>query len=279
MKSGLRICALTACCIALSTGDSLAVPRGRPDPRYVQPEQIDPSLGTEILEAFRSARTEGDYCFDFTLQARPRKGSSFTMEGRMAGSWDDEGRAVTRSDISTPEGTLQLLYRGGRDGQVFLSKDGGKAEAIEPKDRFSPILPGLTIGAFELQMPFLFWDDYVYEGTRKLLGRPAHYFILYPKADFESDKVAAVRVAIDADFLVMLLAEELDANGKLIKEFRINGFQKVDGQWIIKEIDFVDSLSRDRTRFRVENAWVKLNLPKSLFAPKKDSTLPEIPEP
>lgn len=255
-----------------------AQPKGRPDPRFVQPDQIDPATGTQVLEAFRSARTAGDYDFDFVFVNRPRSGGNEVLTGRMLGTWSQDGRAVCRADISLPGGqTLQLLYRGGTDGSTYMATKGQPAREASGEARFAPIADGLTFTPFELQMPFLFWTDYVYEGTRKLMGRPAHYFILYPPTDFESQGIGAVRVAVDADFLVMLMAEELDHDGNPVKDFRINGFKKVDGQWIVKEIDLVDETSKDRTRFKVIGARVGLTLPESLFSLNADGTIPDMP--
>jgi len=264
---------------ALAVSTANAVPRGRPDPRFIEPDQIDPAQGVKVLEAFRSARTAGDYDFDFVLINRPRNAESHTYSGRMLGTWTADGRALTRTDIFLPEGdSVHLLYQGGTPGAVFKSTGSEAAKEITGVERFDPIVPGLTFTSFELQMPFLFWTDYVYEGTRKLMGRPAHYFLLYPPEGFESPEVGAVRVAIDADFLVMLMAEELDQEDNPIKDFRINGFKKVDGQWVVKEIDLVDKRNRDRTRFKVVDAKVGLQLPRSQFSILDNGELPGISE-
>jgi len=256
-----------------------AQPKGRPDPRFVQPDQIDPATGTQVLEAFRSARTAGDYDFDFIFVNRPRGGENRTLTGRMLGTWDQAGHALGRADVLLPDGhTLQLLYKGGTDGAIYEGRQGQVAQKLDGEARFAPIAEGLTFTPFELQMPFLFWTDYVYEGTRKLMGRPAHYFILYPPVDFESQQIGAVRVAIDADFMVMLMAEELDHDGNPFKDFRINGFKKVDGQWIVKEIDLVNETSKDRTRFKVIGARVGLTLPAELFTLSEDGSIPDMPE-
>ena len=269
---------LLATPLAANLADAQA--KGRPDPRFVQPEQIDPSEGTQILTAFRSARTRGDYAFAFDLINRPYGKTSITYHGRMVGTWDAENHAITRSDIAIENASvLRLIYIGGPDGIMIRSTDDNPAEQITGEARFKPIIDGLTFTPFDLQMPFLFWTDYIYEGTRKLLGRPAHYFILYPPKTFENDELGAVRVAVDADFLVMLMAEELDQSGNVIKAFRINGFEKVDNQWIVKEIDLVDERTKDRTRFKVIDASVGLEFPAKIFIKNARGTIDAISVP
>jgi len=257
-----------------------AQPRGRPDPRFVQPEQIDPAEGARVIEAFRSARTNGDFSFSFELVNRRRGQKPETSFGRMLGTWDGEGRALTRTEINLPDGrVLRFVYRGGPEGWILRAEGDSPAEKIEGAASFKPILDGFTFTPFELRMPFLFWADYRYEGTKKLQDRPAHYFLLYPPEGVDCGEIRAVRVAIDADFLVMLMAEELGADGNPLKEFRINGFAKVNGQWIVKEIDLVDDRTKDRTRFRVDDALVGISLPQELFAVAPGQPIPSIPSP
>lgn len=252
-----------------------AQPKGHPAPNMIAPDQIDPAEGPRILQAFRSARTSGDYAFNFELINKPKGGKSQTYTGRMYGTWTAGGVPLSRTDIDLPEdGILHMVYSGGAAGHVLVSHDDEKTVQLKESDRFKPIVNGLTFTAFDLQMSFMQWTDYVYEGTKKLLGRPAHYFILYPPDNTLGEtNIAAVRVAIDADFLIMLSAEELDADSAPIKKFRINDFAKVDGQWIVREIDLVDSRTKDRTRFRVSSAKVGLQLPAEIFTPQTDGTL------
>jgi hypothetical protein len=248
--------------------------RNRPDPQFAKPDQIDPAEGVRVIEAFRNARTKGDYSFSFELVNRPKGGDQSEVFGSMWGTWDEDGKALTRVDIALPERhTLHLIYHGGADGKILRSLDDGQTEEIKGEARFAPIIDGLTFTTFDLQMPFVYWTNYTYEGTKKLIGRPAHYFLFTPPADYESKDVKSVRVAIDAGFMVMLYAEELDQSGKTTKSFRINDFAKTDGQWIVKEIDLVDANSKDRTRFKVLDARVGLNLPAEIFAPDENGMI------
>lgn len=260
-----------------------AQPRGKPDPRFAAPEQIDEAEGARVLAAFRCARTKGDYSFAFELVNRPKGGKPVTSLGRMLGTWDDEGYALTRTEIVLEGGrVLRFVYRGGPQGWIYRAEGDAPAVKIEGTDSLKPVLDGLTFTPFDLQMPFLFWTDARYEGTKKLQDRPAHYFLLTPPAGTDCGEVKSVRVAIDADFLVMLSAEELGADGTALKEFRINGFAKVNGQWIVKEIDLVDERSKDRTRLRVDDALVGITLSPDLFhasAGEKIAPLPSLAAP
>ncbi len=242
-----------------------AQPRGRVRPQFIDPEQLDPGQGEQVLHAFRNARLAGDYAFRFELTHYPRGGEAISYAGSMFGTWMDDGRALTRVRLNTPQGPLRLLQRGGAQGAVYEQRGGDAPRELAGEALFRPLVGEMTYTPFEIQMPFLFWTDYVYEGTRKVRGRPAHFFLLYPPADFQLADIGAVRVVIDADFNALLDAEILDPDGNVIKSFHINSFKKVDGQWIVKEIDLVDERTRDKTRFEVTAAHVGMELPASVF--------------
>ncbi len=274
----LRTPVLVILALFLSATSAFAQPRGRPDPREAAPAQIDEAEGERVLAAFRSARTRGDFSFSFEMVNRLRGEKPETSYGRMLGTWDEAGHPVTRLEISQPEEhTLRLIYRGGPDGTILKAVDDAPAEVVTGPALFEPLLPGFSFTPFELQMPFLYWENHTYEGTKKLQDRAAHYFLLRPPAGTDTGTVAAVRVAIDADFLVMLLAEELDEKGEPLKEFRLNGFAKVDGDWIVKEVDLVNKKTKDRTRFRVDDALVGLALAKSYFQGEPGSPIAPLP--
>lgn len=242
-----------------------AQPKGRPRPQFIDPEQLDPGEGARVLEQFRTARLAGDYAFQFDLRHMPRNAASTTYQGTMWGTWLPDGRAVTRVRLDTPAGPLRLLQVGGQPGEFYRQVDDQPVSELTGEAKFQPLVGEMTYTPFELQMPFLFWMDYTYEGTEKVRGRPAHYFLLYPPDDFQLTEVGAVRVIIDADFNALLRAEILDPEGKPLKTFRINSFKKADDQWIVKEIDLLDERTRDKTRFTVRAAHVGMNLPTDFF--------------
>ena len=59
---------------------------------------------------------------------------------------------------------------------------GNPAEPPGIKALFEPV-SGTNLTAFDLQMPFLYWPDFIYEGLARMHGRPAHQFLFYPPAD------------------------------------------------------------------------------------------------
>ena len=139
-----------------------------------------------------------------------------------------------------------------------------------------PVLPSVLYTPFDLQMPFLYWDNYVYEGPARVRSRVAQMFVMSPPA--QMDAMHRVRVGIDDTYNALLRIEVLDDRTELRSQFTVESFKKVQEQWIVKRVVLKDMLTGDRTRFRVRAASVGLILPKQIFTPEFDGSLPQVPE-
>jgi thymidine phosphorylase len=126
---------------------------------------------------------------------------------------------------------------------------------------------GLTI--FDLQMPFLYWADFTYEGQAKLRGRPTHSFILRPPSGYVPPQpgLTGVRVLLDVQFQAMVQAELLGPKGAVEKSIVLLDLKKVGEQWLVKTIDVRDLRSRDKTRLTITAAALSLALPVETFTP------------
>jgi len=122
---------------------------------------------------------------------------------------------------------------------------------------------------FDLQMPFLYWNDFVFEGVARLRGRPAHVFLMYPPAEITARQpgLTGVRVYLDTQFNALVQAEQIGADNRLLKSITILDLKKVDEQWIAKSTDVRDEETRNKTRIAVTGAAVGLDLLTALFEP------------
>ena len=159
-------------------------------------------------------------------------------------------------------GINPVAWRIGNDSKTF--------RMIEGASLFSPLFPELVLTPFELQMPFLFWEDYIYEGVSKLKGRRAFSFLMIPPLAIQNanPKMEAVRVAIDAKFKVLIKAEILGPRRQSLKTFKIISLKKTQNQVIIKRIDLLDEISRKKTRFIVTGADLSLSIDDTFFRPE-----------
>ncbi len=145
-------------------------------------------------------------------------------------------------------------------------------------DELSEPLFGTDITPFDLQLPYLYWNDFIYEGVTRYRGRPTEVFILYPPVD-EKDLypgITGVRLYLDSQFNAMMQAAILDEKLEVVKELNLLEIRKVQESWIAKTID-VRRANGLKTRFRVDaasidNLWdARLLLPESL-----SGKLPEV---
>lgn len=256
---------------ALTTEPLLAqsTKRYRPQPDYVQLGTPDQEEGRRILEHFRQQGIEGDYYLEFDLRYLPRRGQERLHRGRLWGK-RIAGAPVLRVEVVEEQGQqLRYLIRGGEYPAAWLWSPGQEAVTrLEEADLLKPI-SNTFLTPFDLQMPFLQWKDFVFEGIGKLRGRPAHRFLLYPPAEQATllDKITAIRVSLDTQFGALVETSLLAEQNALLKTVSLMELKKVGEQWLIKSLDLRDEVSRSKTRLSFTAAAIGADLSVTLFEP------------
>lgn len=264
--------------ILLSASLLPAQPRGRVPPYLQNPDRLDADEGARVIRQFRQIGLMGDFVFTVQLVHEPYRGAARTYPGTLAGEWGVTPR--TRLELAPLPGEnspRHFLQWNGPEARIW-AHIGDQTRLLTADQLHQPLLPGITITPFDLQMPFIYWNDYVYEGSRRLRGRGVHFFLLYPpESDPRYAEMGGVRVAIDADFNVTVRAETLDLDGNVLKRLEVQSVKKVQEQWIVRRIDLIDLQTRDRTRLEVQAARLALDLPDRIFEPEGlAEPLPEI---
>jgi len=245
--------------------------RYRPPARYVQFGQPDQAEGRKILENFRQQGVSGDYFLEFELHVLPRRGETHVVKGgRLWGGRNDIG-PVSRVELPAVEGASarRLLVQNGATGSVWIAGTAATATlpgALDPSALFAP-LAGTDLTAFDLQMPFLYWNDFVFEGVAPVRGRPAHVFLVYPPADIVALKpeLTGVRVYLDTQFGALVQAQQIGTEERVLKSITVLDLKKVDDQWMVKTIDLRDESTRNKTQFVVTGAALGLDFSAALF--------------
>mgnify|MGYP001153019305 CR=1 FL=1 len=270
---GVFLLFLIAVYTSFGPSSAYAQPKGRPTPNLQNLEQLDPEDGIRVLQQIRKVGLAGDFIFEFRLIHRPKTGDESNYSGTMIGTWN--GALQTRTELyhnPASDKVFRLLQHNGPHPRIWkLDQDADESIPTELKGiaLHQPFFDGITFSPFELQMPFLYWNDFVYEGTKRVKGRPAHLFLLYPpESDGAYPLIGAVRAVIDADFNIVLRAEILDHAGNELKSLSVQSFKKVDEQWIIRRVDLIDEQTKDRTRFEIFGAALGLDLPNNYFLPE-----------
>lgn len=240
-------------------------------PPLRQPGKLDPAAGRAALEQMRRMGIAGDYYLEFELRVMPRRGEERLIRGRMWGSRNETGplsRVVLNADAADA-GERRFLIQNGPRSAVWRWDAGKGVEMLSVAAWFEPLVAGTDLTAFDLQMPFLYWNDFTYEGLARARGRPAHVLVLKPPAEFAAKhpSLTGVRVHLDTQFNALMETELLGPGGVVTKSLAVADLKKVGEQWIVKTIDARNETTRNKTRFSVTAAALGLDFSNSLFAP------------
>jgi hypothetical protein len=190
----------------------------------------------------------------------------------MWGTWNDQG-ALTRIKILSGEdrspAQVDVIIQNGPDPEAWIRRSAADDFApVHGEALFEPVLPGLVYSVFDLQMPFIHWDEFVYEGP-SLVGasRVAQEFLMMPPEGSESARqgIEAVRVSLDDTYNALWRVEVIKESGEVSSKFSVESFKKVQKQYIVKRITLTDYPSKDRTTFDVVEASVGIRLDPELF--------------
>jgi hypothetical protein len=246
--------------------------RYRPQPHYVQLAPPDQAKGRGILDDFRQRGIEKDYYLEFDLRVMPRRGAEKRIPGRAWGGRNPDG-PVSRIELQlSPEGAAQrLLVQNGPASAIWNwhGEEPGMTARLDASAMFAP-LGGTELTPFDLQMPFIFWDDFIYEGVTRQGDRPMQTFLIYPPEAIAAQNPAltGVRMFVDSAYHAMMRFQVIGGDGRVLKTMQLGSFKKVDGQWLMKEIDFRNDETRDKTRFDLAAAAAGLDLPPGVFSPE-----------
>ena len=244
--------------------------RNPPPPGYAQFSKPDQQKGGEILEQFRAQGIAGGYYLEFELRVMPFRGDERVLHGRLWGSREAAGPVsrVTLEPATAGAAPLRLLVQSGPAPGLWRWTASGGVEPLDVAAQFAP-LAGTDLTPFDLQMPFLYWTHFVYEGLVRSHGRPAHRFLLYPPAELAAQhpELAAVRIDLDTQYVALVEARLIGPGGEALKTVSLLDLQKVGDQWLVKAIDLRNETTRDKTRFTVTAAALNLHLPAAIFTP------------
>jgi len=263
--SGSRIFFLLLSGLALAAH---AQPRFLPQPEYGQFGAPDQAEGRRVLEEFRAKGIAGDYFLEFELNVLPRRGDGRVLTGQLWGTRNDQGPlsrvAIVTDAVKKTE--LHLLVQNGPAPAGWSWDGSGAPKPLDVATLFAPVA-GTNLTVFDLQMPFLYWPDFAYQGLTRMRGRPTHQFLVHPPKDFAEKypSLAGVHVFLDTQFNALVQVELVGHDGRTLKTISLLELKRIGEQWIPKTLDIRDEATRDKTRFMVKGATLGLTLPREIF--------------
>lgn len=242
----------------------------RPPPNYVQFGTPDQEEGARILRGFRSMGIAGDYYLEFRLRLMPRRGPEAEEVGRLWGTRNAVG-PIQRVELGQAGVKGRWLIQNGVTPMVWQSTADDRVTLIATEDLFFPLISGGDLTLFDLQMPYLYWEEFVFEGVSRIRGRPAHTFLLYPPASYlsEDGELVAVRVQLDTQFNALVQSELIGADNRPYKIMTVLDLKKFGEQWMVKTLDLRNERTRNKTRFQVAGAALGQDFSPVIFQPEQ----------
>ena len=237
-------------------------------PELAQVGKPNAEEAARLIVQFRNSGIPGDYYLEFELRGLPRRGEGVTLQGRWWGSRNDRG-AISRIELTDATGVLhRFLLQNGDEAAVWRIAEGRPAR-MGVNEMLAPLVPGVEVSAFDLQMPFLYWPGATVEKITRVLGRPSHAFVFPAPAEFKAQhaEISAARAYLDTQFNVPMQTEIIGRNGKVTKTLALLSLKTIDKQTLPKAADYRNEVTRDKTRLQVTGAALNLQLPRSIFEP------------
>ena len=96
------------------------------------------------------------------------------------------------------------------------------------------------------------------------------YLILFGFLNFAKNNpdLGGVFIAMDSSYNFLVQAQLLNREGQPVKFISLNDFKKVGEEYIIKQLDVLDEVSHDKTRFEVNGAAMNLKIDPKFFLPE-----------
>lgn len=250
-----------------------ASPKGQSAPPLTQVGKVDPAEGRAAIEQVRGQGIAGNYFLQFRLRVMPRRGAERLIPGRLWGGRNEAG-AITRVSLTLSgepgkPTERRFLIQNGQRPAVWRWDSPGGVQMLGTASPFEPLVPDTQLAAFDLQMPFIFWENFTYQGLTRFRGRPAHVLVMRPPADFSAKYpgLTGVRVHLDTQFNALVQTETLGPKDVVLKTLSLVDFKKVGEQWIPKSFDLRDEATRNKTRFDVLAAGLDMDFSRMLFEP------------
>lgn len=149
-----------------------------------------------------------------------------------------------RYEFSEPDQFITL--RLGDEDSTLDEKRGGSTVSV-PVSRYDDSVRGGLITYEDLALKFLYWKKPRLLDEEMVRSRRAWKIEI--SAPRGSSQYGAVRVWIDKESAALLRIEGYDKNGILAKRFEVVSAQKIDGQWMLKQmrVERIDPDSRKTT--------------------------------
>jgi hypothetical protein len=239
----------------------------------------DKAGAASLLDQFRRSVYAEPIYLEFDLRQMPRRGDERLFHGRLWGARNGLG-PITRFELDAGRGgpARRILVQGGPDGALWVS-DGPGAGSRDEKALLEPLVPGVEMTPFDLQMPYLYWLDVELTGEQRVRGRKCYAYLFSPPAEFTAagPAIKSVRAYLDTQYDALMQSEISGADGRVAKTLSLLELRKVGDRWIPRDLDVRNEATRDKTRLSVTAVAIGITVDPSVFDPSRLGTAAAAP--
>jgi hypothetical protein len=216
--------------------------------RAADPPQEE-SRAQEIISEVISRVPQKDSLIYGTLRIRRPAAEPFEVPlkysvKRVENGWD--GIYESQPASKGPAEVLIVHHKAGQRNEFFLGRNGDKPQLLPANGAPIPFA-GSDFWVEDLGLDFLFWPTQTYIKHQMRKSRSCR--VIESKHPTPNPKgYSRVLSWIDVETGGLIRAEGYDASNKLLKEFSIGGFKKVNGHWELKEMEIRNEQTESRTR-------------------------------
>ena len=117
------------------------------------------------------------------------------------------------------------------------------------------VAQGAPVTVEDLSLGFLYWPDARMLGKESVRGRSAWKIELRPGK--RGSEFAVVRVWLDQASGALLRIEGFDWEGKLLRRFEVVSGQRIDGQWMLKQMR-IEKFAPDNSSRPINRSYLEI---------------------
>ena len=216
--------------------------------------------GRELAEEMRSLQPVANATNQATLEIRDARGNRRrvpmvieTQAGTTAAAgWST--RYLAKPPAPAAPEILTIVHSPERSPTYILEGGGRTAVEVLVPGRTSVPFMGSDFWLDDLGLEFLHWPEQkIIPGPRNnppmVKGRSCKILESRNPAGKPYSRVVSW---VDNEFKSLIQADAYDASGKLLKQFSVGSFEKVDGVWMLKDMDMIDEQRETKTRLEFQ---------------------------
>ena len=216
--------------------------------------------GRELAEEMRLLQPVANATNQATLEIRDARGNRrrvpLVIETR-AGTPTTPGwstRYLAKPPAPAAPEALAIVHSPERAPTYILEGGGRAAAEVLPAGQASVPFMGSDFWLDDLGLEFLHWPEQkIIPGPRNnppmVKGRSCKILESRNPAGKPYSRVVSW---VDNEFKSLIQADAYDASGKLLKRFSVGSFEKVDGVWMLKDMDMIDEQRETKTRLEFQ---------------------------